>query len=70
MRSLRPGGAGPNPVRWTLFKKEAGSGKLDDYRYLSVRDHALPMVRAVVEGILAAEELMPSSTRHPHAGRR
>lgn len=69
IRSLRPDGAGPNPVRWTLFKKEAESGKLDDYRYLSVRDHALPMVRMVVEGILAAEKLdaivYPTSPRRP-----
>ncbi|HEY6645343.1 amidase family protein [Povalibacter sp.] len=69
VRSLRPGGGSPNPVRWTLFKKEAESGKLDDYRYLSVRDHALPMVRTVVEGILAAEKLdaivYPTSPRRP-----
>ena len=69
VRSLRPGGGGPNPIRWTLFKKEAESGKLDDYRYLSVRDHALPMVRTVVEGILAAEKLdaivYPTSPRRP-----
>jgi len=69
VRSLRADGAGPNPVRWTLFKKEADSGKLDDYRYLSVRDHALPMVRMVVEGIIAAEKLdaivYPTSPRRP-----
>ena len=69
MRSLRPDGAGPNPVRWTLFKKEADSGKLDDYRYLSVRDHAMPMMRMVVEGIIAAEKLdaivYPTSPRRP-----
>jgi len=69
VRSLRPDGGGPNPIRWTLFKKEAASGKLDDYRYLSVRDHALPMMRMVVEGILAAEKLdaivYPTSPRRP-----
>jgi amidase len=67
--SLRPDGAGPNPVRWNLFKKEAASGTLDDYRYLSVRDHGLPMVRMVVEGILASEKLdaivYPTSPRRP-----
>lgn len=57
IRSLRAGGGGPNPIRWTLFKKEAEAGKLDDYRYLSVRDHALPMVRQAMEGILAADKL-------------
>jgi amidase len=69
VRSLSPGGRGPNPVRWTLFKKEAESGKLDDYRYLSVRDYALPMVRTVVEGMLAADKLdaivYPTSPRRP-----
>jgi amidase len=69
VRSLRPNGGGPNPIRWTLFKKEAESGKLDDYRYLSVRDHGLPMVRTVVEGMLAAEKLdaivYPTSPRRP-----
>lgn len=69
VRSLRPNGGGPNPIRWTLFKKEAEAGKLDDYRYLSVRDHALPMMRTVVEGILAAEKLdaivYPTSPRRP-----
>jgi amidase len=69
VRSLRADGAGPNPIRWTLFKTEADSGSLDDYRYLSVRDHALPMTRMVVEGILAAEKLdaivYPTSPRRP-----
>ena len=55
--ALRPDGAGPNPNRWTLMKREAGSGGLDDYHYTSVRDHALPMVRAVIEGILTSQKL-------------
>jgi amidase len=54
---LRDDGAGPNPARWTLLKRELGSGSVDDYRYTSVHDHALPLVRAVVEGILAADRL-------------
>jgi len=53
----RPDGAGPNPGRWTLMNREAGSGSLDDYRYTSVRDHALPLVRGVVEGLLASQTL-------------
>ncbi len=53
----RPDGAGPNPGRWTLMKREAGSGTLEDFRYTAVRDHALPLVRAVVEGLLASERL-------------
>jgi amidase len=55
--ALRPDGAGPNPNRWTLMKREADSGGLNDYRYTSVRDHALPMVRAIIEGILTSQKL-------------
>ena len=66
---VRADGAAPNPGRWTLFKREAESGTLDDYRYTSVRDHGLPMVRAAVEGILAAQKLdaivYPTSSRRP-----
>ena len=57
MNAPRPDGAGPNPGRWTLMKREAGSGTLEDFRYTSVRDHALPLVRAVVEGLLASQTL-------------
>ena len=53
----RSDGAAPNPNRWTLLKREAASAGLDDYRYTSVRDHALPMVRAVIEGLLTSEKL-------------
>jgi amidase len=55
--ALRPDGAGPNPNRWMLLKREAESGSLDDYRYTSVRDHALPMVRAIIEGLLSSQKL-------------
>ena len=40
----------PNPRRWSLFKEEEESGTLDDYEYRAVRDHGLPLIRAVVEG--------------------
>jgi amidase len=67
--SLRADGAGPNPGRWNLFKREAASGSLTDYRYLAVRDHAMPMMRIVVEGILAQDKLdaivYPTSPRRP-----
>ena len=57
------------PSRWTLFKREAGSGTLDDYRYTAVRDYGLPTVRGVVEGMLAAQKLdaivYPTSSRRP-----
>ncbi len=67
--AMRPDGAGPNPSRWTLFKREAESGTLDDYRYTAVRDYGLPMVRSVVEGIIASQNLdaivYPTSSRRP-----
>lgn len=65
----RADGARPNPARWTLFKREASSGSLDDYRYTSVRDHGLPLFRAAIEGLFAAEKLdaivYPTSPRRP-----
>jgi amidase len=64
----RADGAGPNPARWTLFKREASSGSLEDYRYTSVRDHALPLVRVAVEGLFAAEKL--DAIAYPTAPRR
>jgi amidase len=67
--ATREDGARPNPNRWSLFKREAASGTLEDYRYTSVRDHALPLVRAVVEGILVSQNLdaivYPTSPRRP-----
>jgi amidase len=66
---IRDDGAGPNPGRWTLFKREAESGTLDDYRYTSVRDHGLPLLRAAVEGMFATQRLdaivYPTSSRKP-----
>jgi amidase len=66
---IRDDGAGPNPGRWTLFKREAESGTLDDYRYTSVRDHGLPLLRAAVEGMFATQQLdaivYPTSSRKP-----
>jgi amidase len=65
----RPDGASPNPGRWSLMVREAGSGTLDDYQYTSVRDHGLPLVRAVLDGILAAGKLdaiiYPTASRRP-----
>lgn len=67
--ATRADGARPNPSRWSLFKREADSGTLEDYRYTSVRDYALPMVRATVEGILAVQKLdaivYPTSPKRP-----
>jgi amidase len=68
-RSLRPDGAGPNARRWNLMKREAASGKLDDYNYLAVRDQGLALVRAALEGIITSNKLdaivYPTSPRRP-----
>lgn len=67
--SVRADGAGPNPGRWSLFVREAASGALTDYRYTAVRDHALPLARAAMDGLLAAQKLdaivYPTSPRRP-----
>jgi amidase len=67
--ATRADGASPNPSRWSLFKREAESGTLEDYRYTSVRDHGLPLVRAAIEGILASHNLdaivYPTSPTRP-----
>ena len=47
----------PNASRWAKFVNELASGTTDDYRYRSVRDHALPMMRDVVNGMLASNQL-------------
>jgi amidase len=65
----RADGARPNPARWAWFRRDASSGSLDDYRYTSVRDYGLPLMRAAVEGIFATEKLdaivYPTSPRRP-----
>jgi len=65
----RADGARPNPARWAWFRRDASSGSLEDYRYTSVRDYGLPLVRAAVDGIFAAEKLdaivYPTSPRRP-----
>jgi amidase len=67
--AVRPDGAGPNPSRWTLFKREAESGTLADYRYTSVHDYGLPLVQAAVDGIIVSQKLdaivYPTSSRRP-----
>jgi amidase len=67
--ATRADGAGPNPSRWALFKREIESGPMEDYRYTSVRDHGLPLVRAAVEGIISSQQLdalvYPTSSRRP-----
>jgi len=50
-------GAIPNAYRWSLMMQEDKSVDLIDYKYTAVRDHALPLVRATIEGLINAEKL-------------
>ncbi len=67
--SPRPDGAGPNATRWSMFARELASGAMDDYRYTSVRDHGLPLIRQVTEGVFASRSLdaivYPTASRRP-----
>jgi amidase len=49
--------------------RESTSGTLSDYQYTSVRDHALPLVRAILDGIFKANNIeaivYPTSSRRP-----
>jgi amidase len=62
-------GIGPNPSRWSLLRRENSSGELTDHEYLAVRDHGIPLVRAIIEGVFASESLdalfYPTSARRP-----
>jgi len=57
LTSRREDGAIPNPSRWQLMMSEAESGELTDYEYIAVRDHALPLIRSTIEGLIEAENL-------------
>ena len=59
----------PNPSRWNLLKREENSGSLEDYDYLAVHNHGLPLTRAIISGILVKHRLdaivYPTSPRRP-----
>jgi len=57
LTARREDGVIPNPVRWQLMMKENESGELSDYEYLAVRDHALPLVRGIIGGLIESEKL-------------
>ena len=62
-------GGTPNPTRWSLLQQEERSGSLTDYEYLAMMDHGLPMVRSLIDGLIASERLdaivYPTSPRRP-----
>lgn len=57
LTARREDGAIPNPGRWQLMLDEVESGELTDYEYVAVRDHALPLLRGVIAGLIEAENL-------------
>lgn len=57
MTARRDDGIIPNPGRWQLMLDEVESGELTDYEYIAVRDHALPLMRGIVGGLMESEEL-------------
>jgi len=69
LTARRDDGVIPNPGRWQLMMKEDESGELADYDYLAVRDHALPLIRGIIGGLMAAERLdaivYPTSPMRP-----
>jgi amidase len=69
LTSQTPEGGIPNPVRWALFVQEEASGDLTGYEYVAMRDHGLPLVRAIVNGILESNNLdaivYPTSPTRP-----
>ncbi|MDZ7778551.1 MAG: amidase family protein [Gemmatimonadota bacterium] len=67
--SLTSDHGGPNPTRWTLLENEERSGTTDDPDYVTMREHGLPLVRGIVEGLFAGHELdaivYPTSPTRP-----
>jgi len=69
LTSRREDGVIPNPGRWQLMLDEVESGELTDFDYIAVRDHALPLMRGVIGGLMEAEKLdaivYPTSPMRP-----
>jgi len=55
--SPTPDGVRPNPTRWALMLKEVEAPPLDAFEYRVVRDHALPLIRDTLSGLMASEGL-------------
>lgn len=55
--SITPEGGRPNAARWSLFVDEEASGTPSDYEYVAMKNHGYPMVRALVAGMIEAENL-------------
>ena len=74
LTARRADGVVPNPSRWRLMMREDESGELTDYEYVAVRDHALPLVRGIIGGLMESETLdaivYPTSPVRPGASTR
>lgn len=69
LTSRREDGVIPNPGRWQLMLDEEDSGELTDAEYVAVREHAMPLIRSVIGGMMAEESLdaivYPTSPTRP-----
>ena len=69
LTARREDGVIPNPGRWQLMLDEVESGELTDFDYIAVRDHALPLLRGIIGGLMEAENLdaivYPTSPMRP-----
>ena len=69
LTSPSPEGYIPNASRWQLLETEAQAGTLNDYAYLAVRNHGLPLIRDMVAGLFDAHGLdaivYPTSPTRP-----
>ena len=52
-----PEGFIPNASRWHLLKRESKSRGLDEYDYLAVRNHGLPLIRDTIGGFFDKDHL-------------
>ena len=55
--SPKSDGGQPNPPRWAVMQREVKSGSLTDPEYVAVRNHGLPLLRDIIEGIMSSENL-------------
>jgi len=62
-------GGRPNPTRWSLLAQEEASGTPDDAEYVAMREHGMPLLQSLLDGILREEELdafvYPTSPTRP-----
>ena len=69
LTSPSPEGYIPNASRWNLLKDEVEAGTLNDYDYLAVRNHGLPLIRDMVAGLFEENGLdaivYPTSPTRP-----